>query len=105
MVSGVFCKKSGRVTDGSAVFFRRERLALLNKEQLRIPGNIMTALFCRFAVGAGTLVVCTTHLKAEDTAQALEALKPAEVMLEEHTNKGKDVDRSMIIVVLYKLAC
>lgn len=44
---------------------------------------------------------CITHLKAEETEQALEALKQAEVMLEEHTNEGKDVDRNMIIVVLY----
>lgn len=49
--------------------------------------------------------LCISHLKAEETEQALEALKQAEIILEEHTNEGKDVDRNMIIVVLYNQAC
>ena len=41
------------------------------------------------------------HLKNEETEQALESLKRAEQILEDYTNEGKDVDRNMIIIVLY----
>ena len=45
------------------------------------------------------------HLKNEETDQALENLKRAEQILEDYTNEGKDVDRNMIIIVLYNQAC
>lgn len=48
---------------------------------------------------------CTESLKNEDTEQALESLKRAEQILEDYTNEGKDVDRNMIIIVLYNQAC
>ena len=42
-----------------------------------------------------------SHLKSDETELALEALKRAELLLEESTNEGHDVDRNMIIIVLY----
>lgn len=44
---------------------------------------------------------CLAHLKAEETEQALDSLKKAEMLLEEHTNEGRDVDRNMLIIILY----
>ena len=48
---------------------------------------------------------CIEHLKNEETEPALENLKRAEQILEDYTNEGKDVDRNMIIIVLYNQAC
>ena len=45
------------------------------------------------------------QLKNEETEQALETLKKAESILEDYTNEGKEVDRNMIIIVLYNQAC
>lgn len=44
---------------------------------------------------------CIEQLKSEDVESALECLKRAEQILEDFTNEGKDVDRNMIIIVLY----
>ena len=48
---------------------------------------------------------CIASLKTEDTEQALEQLKKAESILEEYTNDGKEIDRNMIIIILYNQAC
>lgn len=48
---------------------------------------------------------CIEQLKNEDADSALDTLKRAEQILEDFTNEGKDVDRNMIIVVLYNQAC
>ena len=44
-------------------------------------------------------------MKNEDNDNALECLKRGEQLLEAVTAEGKDVDRNLIIVVLYNLAC
>jgi len=44
---------------------------------------------------------CVEFLKNEDTDSALDQLKKAERILEDYTNDGKEVDRNMIIIVLY----
>ena len=44
-------------------------------------------------------------LKSEETDQALEALKRGEQMLEFVTAEGREVDRNLIIVILYNQAC
>ena len=44
-------------------------------------------------------------LKSEDNENALECLKRGEQLLEAVTAEGKDVDRNLIIVILYNLAC
>jgi hypothetical protein len=44
-------------------------------------------------------------LKSEDNDNALECLKRGEQLLEAVTSEGKDVDRNLIIVILYNLAC
>ncbi len=44
-------------------------------------------------------------LKSEDNENALECLKRGEQLLEAVTSEGRDVDRNLIIVVLYNLAC
>ena len=44
-------------------------------------------------------------LKAEETEQALEALKRGEQVLEFVTAEGREVDRNLIIVILYNQAC
>jgi len=44
-------------------------------------------------------------LKGEDNDNALECLKRGEQLLEAVTAEGKDVDRNLIIVILYNLAC
>ena len=44
-------------------------------------------------------------LKNEDSESALEHLKRGEGMLEQITADGKEVDRNLIIVVLYNQAC
>ena len=41
------------------------------------------------------------HLKNDEAEMALETLKRAESILEDYTNEGKDVDRNLIIIVLY----
>lgn len=48
---------------------------------------------------------CIASLKTEDTEQALEQLKKAESILEDYTNDGKEIDRNMIIIILYNQAC
>lgn len=48
---------------------------------------------------------CIESLKNEETENALDCLKRAEQILEDYTNDGKDVDRNMIIIVLYNQAC
>jgi hypothetical protein len=48
---------------------------------------------------------CIASLKTEDTEQALEQLKKAETILEDYTNDGKEIDRNMIIIILYNQAC
>ena len=48
---------------------------------------------------------CIESLKNEETENALDCLKRAEQILEDYTNEGKDVDRNMIIIVLYNQAC
>lgn len=45
------------------------------------------------------------ELRNEDASEALERLKRAEQLLEQMTSEGKEVDRNMIIVVLYNQAC
>jgi len=45
-----------------------------------------------------------TELRNEDASAALEHLKRAEQLLEQLTQEGKEVDRNMIIVVLYNQA-
>ena len=44
---------------------------------------------------------CIESLKNDETENALETLKRAEQILEDFTNEGKDVDRNMIIIILY----
>jgi hypothetical protein len=44
-------------------------------------------------------------LNNDDNDNSLECLKRAEQLLEVITSEGKDVDRNMIIVVLYNMAC
>jgi hypothetical protein len=44
---------------------------------------------------------CIESLKNEETENALDCLKRAEQILEDYTNEGKDVDRNMIIIILY----
>ncbi|CDW76372.1 UNKNOWN [Stylonychia lemnae] len=44
-------------------------------------------------------------LKNEDNENSLECLKRGEQLLEAVTAEGKDVDRNLIIVILYNLAC
>ena len=46
-----------------------------------------------------------SDLKAEETEQALEHLKRGEQMLEYVTAEGREVDRNLIIVILYNQAC
>ena len=48
---------------------------------------------------------CIASLKTEDTELALEQLKKAELILEDYTNEGKEIDRNMIIIILYNQAC
>ena len=48
---------------------------------------------------------CVESLKSEENESALECLKRAEQILEDYTNEGKEVDRNMIIIVLYNQAC
>ena len=48
---------------------------------------------------------CIEFLKNEETENALDCLKRAEQILEDHTHDGKEVDRNMIIIVLYNEAC
>ena len=48
---------------------------------------------------------CIESLKNEETENALDCLKRAEQILEDYTNEGKDVDRNMIIIILYNQAC
>ena len=48
---------------------------------------------------------CIESLKNDETENALETLKRAEQILEDFTNEGKDVDRNMIIIILYNQAC
>lgn len=48
---------------------------------------------------------CIESLKNEENESALECLKRAEQILEDYTNEGKEVDRNMIIIVLYNQAC
>jgi hypothetical protein len=44
-------------------------------------------------------------LTNDDNENALECLKRAEQLLEVITSEGKDVDRNLIIIVLYNIAC
>jgi hypothetical protein len=44
-------------------------------------------------------------LKNEEAETALENLKRGEGLLEQLTGEGKEVDRNLIIVVLYNQAC
>ena len=44
-------------------------------------------------------------LNNDDTENALECLKRAEQLLEVVTSEGKDVDRNLIIIILYNIAC
>ena len=44
-------------------------------------------------------------IKNEDNENALECLKRGEQLLEAVTAEGKDVDRNLIVVILYNLAC
>lgn len=46
-----------------------------------------------------------TELKNEETDTALEALRRGEQMLEYITAEGREVDRNLIIVILYNQAC
>lgn len=46
-----------------------------------------------------------TELKNEETDSALEALRRGEQMLEYITAEGREVDRNLIIVILYNQAC
>jgi len=48
---------------------------------------------------------CLEQLKQDDSETALEQLKKAEQVLEDYTSDGKEVDRNMIIIVLYNQAC
>ena len=48
---------------------------------------------------------CIEYLKNEEADNALDCLKKAEQILEDYTNEGKEVDRNMIIIVLYNQAC
>lgn len=45
------------------------------------------------------------ELKNEETDTALEALRRGEQMLEYITAEGREVDRNLIIVILYNQAC
>lgn len=44
-------------------------------------------------------------LRGEETDNALECLKRGEQLLEAVTSEGKEIDRNLIVVVLYNLAC
>ena len=44
-------------------------------------------------------------LRNEDASSALEHLKRGEQLLEQITSEGKEVDRNLIIVILYNQAC
>ncbi len=44
-------------------------------------------------------------LKNEETENALDSLKRGEQMLEFITSEGREVDRNLIIVILYNQAC
>ena len=44
-------------------------------------------------------------LKNEDAESAIESLKRGENLLEQITTEGKEVDRNLIIVILYNQAC
>lgn len=44
-------------------------------------------------------------LNNDDNENALECLKRAEQLLEVITSEGKDIDRNIIIIVLYNIAC
>jgi hypothetical protein len=46
-----------------------------------------------------------SDLKNEETDNALDYLKKGESMLENFTSEGKEVDRNLIIVILYNQAC
>jgi len=46
-----------------------------------------------------------SELRNEEAASALDHLKRAEQLLEQLTSEGKEVDRNMIIVILYNQAC
>ena len=46
-----------------------------------------------------------TDLKNDETENALDSLKKGETMLENFTAEGKEVDRNIIIVILYNQAC
>lgn len=44
-------------------------------------------------------------MKNEETETALDSLKRGEQMLEFITSEGREVDRNLIIVILYNQAC
>ena len=46
-----------------------------------------------------------TNTSSNNNDHALECLKRGEQLLEAVTAEGKDVDRNLIVVVLYNLAC
>jgi hypothetical protein len=46
-----------------------------------------------------------SDLKNDETENALDSLKKGETMLENFTAEGKEVDRNLIIVILYNQAC
>jgi len=46
-----------------------------------------------------------SDLKNDETEAALDSLKKGETMLENFTAEGKEVDRNLIIVILYNQAC
>ena len=49
--------------------------------------------------------MAVADLKIDETENALDCLKKGETMLENFTTEGKEVDRNLIIVVLYNQAC
>jgi hypothetical protein len=49
--------------------------------------------------------IAIADLKNDETENALDSLKKGETMLENFAAEGKEVDRNLIVVILYNQAC
>jgi endonuclease/exonuclease/phosphatase family metal-dependent hydrolase len=85
---GRFCKKAGRSLDGSAIFWKTDKLSFVEESDLQFANAVMKALIIRLVTPSGLpVVVCATHLKAGVTAEMEEVRAEQAELLVNHLDQ------------------
>jgi endonuclease/exonuclease/phosphatase family metal-dependent hydrolase len=85
---GRFCKKAGRSQDGSAIFWKTDKLSLVEESDIQFANAVMKALCIRLVTPSGLpVVVCATHLKAGVNEEMEEVRAEQAEMLVTHLNQ------------------